>query len=108
MRLQKFEMFNLRMTDEIHFYGNLYSFVLCLDTVKLNACSGANWFDTLESAEEVEMPPGAAEFTVGCKLQSDVFLLPDDLLVSAAASISFRTRLARASLSGAARSRLPT
>ena len=26
------------------------------------------------------MPPGAAEFTVGCKLQSDVFLLPDDLL----------------------------
>jgi hypothetical protein len=80
MRLQKFEMFNLRMTDEIHFSGNLDSFVLCLDTVKLNACSGANWFDTLESAEEVEMPPGAAEFTVGCKLQSDVFLLPDDLL----------------------------
>ena len=115
MRFQKLEMFDLRMTDEIHLSGNLDCFVLRLDTVKLNACGGSDRFDTFETAEKIEMPPGAAEFTIGCELQSDVFLLPDDLLdlavfdsVSAAASISFRARLARASFSGAVRSRLPT
>ena len=78
-RLQKLEMFDLRMADEIHLSGNLYCLVLCLDTVKLNACGGGDRFDTLEAAEEVEMPPGAAKFAIGCELEADVFLLPDDL-----------------------------
>ena len=80
MCLQKLEMFDLRMTDEIHLSGNLYCLVLCLDTVKLNARGGGDRFDTLEAAEEVEMPPGAAKFAVGRELEADVFLLPDDLL----------------------------
>ena len=80
MCLQKLEMFNLRMTDEFHLSGNLYCFVLCLDTVKLNACGSSDRFDTFETAEKIEMPPGAAEFAIGCELQSDFFLLPDDLL----------------------------
>src|SRR5215813_5289488 len=71
MRLQKLEVFDLP--------GNLDSLVLRLDTVKLNSCGGGDRFDTLETAEEIKMPPGAAEFTIGCKFQSDFFLLPDDL-----------------------------
>src|SRR4029077_531078 len=83
MCFQKLEMFDLRMTDEIHLSRNLYCFVLCLDTVKLNACGSGDRFDTFETAEKIEMPPGAAEFTAGGDLNSDVFHLPDDLLVLA-------------------------
>ena len=68
-----------------------------------------------KAPEEIEMPPGAAELAVGGELQPDLFLLLDDLLdlavldrFEAAASISPLARLARASFSGAVRSRLPT
>ena len=36
--------------------------------------------DAVETAEEIEMPPGAAEFAVGGELEPDLFLLLDDLL----------------------------
>ena len=105
-------MFNLRMADEFDRPGNLDSLVLRLDTVKLNAGRSGDRFDTLETAKKIKMPPGAAKFTVGCKFQSDFLTIlsisRSSTAVSAAASISFRARLARASLSGAVRSRLPT
>src|SRR5262245_28592714 len=68
MRFQKLEVFDLRMASELHLPGNLYSFVLRLDTVKLNTRGGRDRLDTRETAEEIEMPPGAAEFAVGRKL----------------------------------------
>ena len=34
--------------------------------------------DAVETPEEIEMPPGAAEFTVGDRSQPDIFLLRDD------------------------------
>ncbi len=34
--------------------------------------------DAVEAPEEIEMPPGAAEFAVGDRLQADVLLLFDD------------------------------
>ncbi len=61
------------------------------------------------------MPPGAAIFAVGDRLQADLFLLADDLLdlavldlPSCAAVMALLSRLARASFRGAERSRLPT
>ena len=36
--------------------------------------------DAVEAPEEIEMPPGAAEFAVGDRLQADLFLLLDDAL----------------------------
>jgi len=35
--------------------------------------------DAIESPEEIEMPPGAAEFAIGDRLQPTVFLLLDDV-----------------------------
>ena len=71
--------------------------------------------DAVETSEEIEMPPRAAEFAVGGELQPDLFLLLDDLLDLAvfdlaqrAAVISPRSRLARASFSAGGRNRLPT
>ena len=36
--------------------------------------------DAVEAPEEIEMPPGAAEFAVGDRLQADFFLAFDDAL----------------------------
>ena len=36
--------------------------------------------DAVEAPEEIEMPPRAAEFAVGHRLQPDFFLLLDDAL----------------------------
>jgi hypothetical protein len=36
--------------------------------------------DAIEAPEEIEMPPGAAEFAVGDRLQPGLFLLLDDPL----------------------------
>ena len=61
------------------------------------------------------MPPGAAELAVGRELEADLLLLLDDLLDLAVFDrlelrvvISPLACLARASFSGAVRSRLPT
>src|SRR5262249_20301772 len=37
-------------------------------------------FDAVETPEKIEMPPRAAEFAVGDRLQSDAFLFFDDVL----------------------------
>ena len=33
------------------------------------------FLDAIETPEEIEMPPGAAEFAIGDRLQANVFLL---------------------------------
>jgi hypothetical protein len=53
---------------------------LGLHAVELDAAIGGVERDAVEAAEEIEMPPRAAEFAVGGELQPDVFLLLDDLL----------------------------
>ena len=71
--------------------------------------------DAVEAPEEIELPPGAAEFAVGDRLQADLFLLLDDALDLAVldrlqrggVDLALRA-LARASFSAAGRSRLPT
>ena len=37
-------------------------------------------FDTVETPEKIEMPPGAAKLAIGDRLQADIFLLLDDTL----------------------------
>ena len=51
-------------------------------------CTPRNWMpwsafvelDAVEHAEEIEVPPGAAELAVGRELEADLLLLLDDLL----------------------------
>ena len=71
--------------------------------------------DAVEQAEEIEMPIGAAKFSVGRELEADLFLFPDDLfdlaildVLKLRGLIAPFSRLARASCSGLLRRRLPT
>jgi hypothetical protein len=48
--------------------------------VELDSGRGGNRRNAFEAAEEIEMPPGAAEFAVGRELETDLGLLLDDLL----------------------------
>ena len=51
-----------------------------LHALELDAVVDLVDLDAVEHAEEIEMPPGAAEFAVGRELEPDLFLLLDDLL----------------------------
>ncbi len=53
---------------------------LGLHALELDAVVELVDLDAVEHAEEIEMPPGAAEFAVGGELEADLFLLLDDLL----------------------------
>ena len=53
---------------------------LGLHALELDAVVELVDFDAVEHAEEIEMPPGAAEFAVGGELEPDLLLLLDDLL----------------------------
>ena len=53
---------------------------LGLHALKLDAVVELVDLDAVEHAEEIEVPPGAAEFAVGRALQADLLLLLDDLL----------------------------
>src|SRR5262245_30256575 len=57
MSFQELEVLDLRMTDEIYLAADFDAFMLGLDTVKLNAGGSADRFNTLQPAEEIEMPP---------------------------------------------------
>ena len=59
--------------------------------------------DTVEHAEEIEMPPGPAELAVGGELEADLFLLPDDLLDLAVLDLLELGRVDRALLALRAR-----
>ena len=53
---------------------------LGLHALELDAVIELVDLDAVEHAEEIEMPPRAAEFAVGGELEPDLLLLLDDLL----------------------------
>ncbi len=53
---------------------------LGLHALELDAVVELVELDAVEHAEEIEVPPGAAEFAVGGELEADLLLLLDDLL----------------------------
>jgi len=83
--------------------------------VELNAVVGKIEAHAVETAKEVEMPPGTAKLAVGGKLEPDLLLLAiarsisgSSTAQSASAVISLCSRLRRASFSAGGRSKLPT
>ena len=53
---------------------------LGLDAVELDAVVELHQFAAIEPAEEIEVPPRAAELAVGHRLKADRLLFRDDLL----------------------------
>ena len=70
---------------------------LGLHALELDAVIELVELDAVEHAEEVEMPPGAAELAVGRELEADRFLLADDLFDLA---VLDRGKLGRADRAG--------
>src|SRR6202790_2141475 len=78
---QKPEMCQHRMiVREIELADDAHRVMPGLDARELDALLGVKQFATRQLREKVKMPPGAAEFAVGRKLQSDRGLLVHDLL----------------------------
>src|SRR6267378_689130 len=78
--LQELEMRQHRMiVGEIQLADHAYRVVPGLDARELNTLVGVEQFAAGELCEKVEMPPRAAEFAVGRKLQADRRLLVHDL-----------------------------
>src|SRR5690606_7794887 len=59
--------------------GHLDATRLGLHAAKLATLFGLVALDAVEALEKVEMPPGAAELAVGCRLQAGLLLSGDDL-----------------------------
>ncbi|MNN50545.1 hypothetical protein D3C81_1651370 [compost metagenome] len=72
-------MRNKRMAAEAYFAAQACGFRSGLCAVKPVALINDCPFYTIQSPEEVEMPPGAAELTVGYSLQANLFLLLHEL-----------------------------
>src|SRR5262249_24264687 len=66
------------MTGKADLAGDLQALIARGHRGKGDAGVHHMFLDAVETPEEVEMPPGAAEFTVGDCLQADLLLLPDD------------------------------
>ncbi len=77
---KELEMLDHRMAGEVDLAVDPDGLVLGLDAMEFDAGRGGDRRDAFEPAEEIEMPPGAAEFAVGGELQADLGLLLDDLL----------------------------
>jgi hypothetical protein len=77
--LEKFEVIDHRMNRETDLSGDLDGQRLGLHALELDAMVELIDLDIVHHPVEVEMPPGAAEFTVGDGFQADLFLLLDDL-----------------------------
>src|SRR5262245_1941040 len=80
VRLEIFEMLDVRMAGEADLADNAHAFGLGGDTRELDALGDGVKLDTIEPFVEVELPPGTAELAVGRELQPDLFLLADDLV----------------------------
>src|SRR4029078_3604237 len=78
--LQELEMLDMRMALEFDLAVDADCLMLGLDAVKLDPGIGRDRGDAFQAPEEIEMPPRAAEFAIGRKLEADVFLLFDDFL----------------------------
>src|SRR6478735_10717524 len=70
-------MFDHRMPGKADFAGDLEALVARGHGRKGNAGIHHMLFDAIETPKKIEMPPGAAEFPVGDRLQADFLLLPD-------------------------------
>src|SRR6185503_2793339 len=77
---EKLEMLDMRMALEFDLSVDADCLMFGLDAVKLDTRVGRDRGDTFQSAKEIEVPPCAAEFAVGGKLETDFFLFFDDLL----------------------------
>src|SRR5690349_8538067 len=79
MRLQKLEVFKMRMAGKINLAVDADRLVLGLHAAKLDSGGGGDRRHSGQPAKEIEMPPRSAKFAVCRKLEPDVFLFPDDL-----------------------------
>ncbi len=66
------------MAGEGDLAGDLHALGARLDAGERDARFHHVTLDTVEGPEEIKMPPRAAELAVGCGLQADFFLPPDD------------------------------
>ncbi len=73
-------MLDHRMAGKAELAGDLEAFVARGHGGEGDAGVHHVLLDAVEAPEEIEMPPGAAEFAVGDRLQADFFLLLDDAL----------------------------
>ncbi len=74
-------MLDHRMAGEADLAGDLHAFIARRAPRRNAMPVSITWrLDAVEAPEEIEMPPGAAEFAVGDRLQADRFLLLDDAL----------------------------
>ena len=64
---------------EADFGGNPQSLRLSLYALKLDTVVSLHHVDALQTAEEIEVPPGPAELAVGNGFQANRLLLPDDI-----------------------------
>ena len=71
-------MLDHRMAGEADLAGDLDAFVARRHRGKSDAGIHDVALDAVEAPKEIEMPPRAAEFAVGDRLQADGFLFRDD------------------------------
>src|SRR5262249_17480800 len=103
MRLDELEMLDHRMAGKSQLAGDANSLVAGGDPGKGNSGVHDVALDAVETPEEVEVPPGAAELAGGHGLQPDLLLLLDrplDLavlhcLAIGSAALAFRALFAR-------------
>ena len=75
--LQEAEVLDHRVTGKFDLAGHAWCLRPGLHAGKLDALIGIDNADTVQLAEKIKMPPGAAEFAIGDGLQANVFLLFD-------------------------------
>ena len=113
----KFEMIEHRMAGErAELSCNAQHHRFRVDALKLDLALAEIGFHARQCSEKIVVPERATEFSVGDGTETDLFLLPDrsrdfailDRLQFSRRRFHFFSRLARASLSGRVRKRLPT
>src|SRR5262249_5088545 len=76
---EKLEVRQHRMVGKADLAHDAQPLRLGLHAAELDALLGLVNLDAVEHAEKVEVPPGAAELAVGCKLKAELLLFLDDL-----------------------------
>src|SRR5262249_17569172 len=76
----KLEVLDHRMAGKTDLADDLETFIAGRHRGERHARIHDVLFNAIEAPEKIEVPPGAAEFTVRDRLQSDIFLLFDDAL----------------------------
>src|SRR5512135_1694431 len=72
------EMLDHRVAGKAELAGDLEAFIARRHGSKGDTGVHHMLLDAVEAPEKIEMPPGAAEFAVGDRLQANLFLLLDD------------------------------